>query len=234
MLERPQELLIARGACASSPALPLTTRAATALGLRGLSKGVFRKNTLYANASQKLFDGPRECLARATDDQYDQSIVSLKVKALALVVLLAFTPLLGGCASHLSRGTDLYSDGRYVEAAEVFARTEYRLPDSSAAQKASYGLYRGLTLMRLGDLNGAQRWLSYTYKIERRQPGTLPAERRALLDNGWYELGQRVRFAAQRPSPQDEVVAAKNPTVSSPAPAAVSPAETPHKHSLAP
>lgn len=98
-----------------------------------------------------------------------------------------------GCGSYVKRGTTLYSEGRYVEAAEVFEQSEYRLQDSSSRQRAEYGLYRGLTLLVLGDLNNAQRWFKYAYEIERVSPGTLPDSQRALLDRGWFEVGQRLR-----------------------------------------
>src|SRR6187455_3108361 len=36
-----------------------------------------------------------------------------------------------GCSSYVKRGSTLYTDGRYIEAAEVFERTEARLADST-------------------------------------------------------------------------------------------------------
>jgi tetratricopeptide (TPR) repeat protein len=97
------------------------------------------------------------------------------------------------CNGYVKRGSALYSDGRYVEAAEVFERTEYRLGESTPRERAEYGLYRGMTLLVLGDVRNAESWLQYAYEVERRSPGALRAERRALLDRGWFELGQRRR-----------------------------------------
>jgi tetratricopeptide (TPR) repeat protein len=112
------------------------------------------------------------------------------------IAALAVATALGAAScngQYVKRGSALYSDGRYVEAAEVFERTEYRLAESSSRERAEYGLYRGMTLLVLGDLRNAESWLTYAYEVERREPGALRPERRALLERGWFELGQRVR-----------------------------------------
>jgi hypothetical protein len=109
--------------------------------------------------------------------------------ALAMFLMLGHA----GCSSYVKRGEALYADGRYVEAAEVFERTELRLSESSVRQRAEYGLYRGLTLLVLGDLPNAHRWMTYAYNVERARPGSLGAEHRARLDHGWSELGRRMR-----------------------------------------
>jgi hypothetical protein len=115
------------------------------------------------------------------------------------------------CAGYVKRGGELYADGRYVEAAEVFERTEGRLAESSERQRAEYGLYRGLTMLVLGDMSTAHRWLAYAYEVERAAPGALRPNKRALLDRGWFELGQRLR---SQPPPGQEpatAVAASEP-----------------------
>src|SRR5262245_9468496 len=92
--------------------------------------------------------------------------------------------LLGAVAAcggyYVTRGADLYADGRYVEAAEVFERTEYRLVNSSPEQRAQYAVFRGATLLALGDLTQSHRWLAFAYDIERSQPGTLDERQRAF------------------------------------------------------
>ncbi|MEZ4375384.1 MAG: hypothetical protein R3B07_31515 [Polyangiaceae bacterium] len=108
-----------------------------------------------------------------------------------LLLMLALIGLTAGCSGYVKRGSALYADGRYIEAAEVFERTEHRLNESNAKQQAEYGLYRGLTLLVLGDTGGARRWLSYAYQVERANPGVLRGSRRALLDRGWVELQSR-------------------------------------------
>jgi hypothetical protein len=130
---------------------------------------------------------------------------SVLVLASALGLLL-----ITGCSSYVKRGEALYADGRYIEAAEVFERTEGRVGEASPRQRAEYGMYRGLTLLVLGDLSNARRWMNYAYVVERAIPGTLSTDRRALLDRGWYELGQRER--AVQPQPAATAVAASQPT----------------------
>lgn len=114
------------------------------------------------------------------------------------VCALALT--LSACEGYVRRGSTLYADGRYIEAAEVFERTEDRLPVATPREKAEYGLYRGMTLLVLGDLDNARRWLGYAYEIERAQPGTLRHDRRLLLDRGWSQLDSR----DQREAPGNE------------------------------
>src|SRR5688572_17609889 len=71
--------------------------------------------------------------------------------------LLGF--LLSACTFYVHRGSDLYFQGRYIEAAQVLEQTESRLTEADPVERAEYGLYRGVTLLRLGDLDGALRWL---------------------------------------------------------------------------
>ncbi|HEU4579297.1 MAG TPA: hypothetical protein VFS67_13625 [Polyangiaceae bacterium] len=99
-----------------------------------------------------------------------------------LAVPLLAVPLLA-CSYFVSRGSDLYYQGRYIEAAQVLEQTEYRLERSQEPdQHAEYGLYRGATLLRLGDLDGAQRWLEYAQHWEQRHPGALRDDERDLLE----------------------------------------------------
>lgn len=87
------------------------------------------------------------------------------------------------CTYFVSRGSDLYYQGRYIEAAQVLEQTEYRLERSQDPDEhAEYGLYRGATLLRLGDLDGAQQWLVYAQQWEKRHPGALRADERELLE----------------------------------------------------
>jgi hypothetical protein len=127
--------------------------------------------------------------------------VSVLVPALFVVVAV-------GCGNYVKRAGSLYADGRYIEAAEVFERTEHRLGEYSPKERSEYGLYRGMTLLVLGDLRHAQRWLAYAYEVERAHPGSLRSDRRALLDRGWFELGQRLRNSAPLPSPPGTALAA--------------------------
>jgi hypothetical protein len=115
------------------------------------------------------------------------------LKVLRLLPLLLAIPI-SGCGGHyVTRGADLYSDGRYVEAAEVFERTQQRLASSDPDEQARYGLYRGATLFVLGDFAHAQSWLTYAYDVERSHPGSLPSDERAFLDRVWIALEARFR-----------------------------------------
>jgi hypothetical protein len=144
-----------------------------------------------------------------------------------------------GCSSYVKRGSTLYTDGRYIEAAEVFERTESRLSDSSPREKAEYALYRGLTLLVLGDLRHSHRWLTYAYDIERAVPGSLRQDKRVLLDRGWYELGRKLDPTAP---PPPTAVAASQPPPPIPPPEPVgrpdekpgANAPSPSKHTLVP
>jgi hypothetical protein len=126
--------------------------------------------------------------------------------------------ILAGCASHVRHGSGLYADGRYVEAAEVFEHTERRLHETDAREKAEYGTYRGLTLLVLGDLRNAHRWLAYAYEVERLHPGALRIRHREALDRGWQELGIRLRAAGTLPQPDRAVAAGPSPGAATPAP----------------
>lgn len=94
--------------------------------------------------------------------------------------LLVF--LLSACTFYVHRGSDLFYQGRYIEAAQVLEQTETRLVEADPVERAEYGLYRGATLLRLGDLDGALRWLEYARIWESRHPGALDAQERELLE----------------------------------------------------
>lgn len=101
---------------------------------------------------------------------------------------------LSGCATnYVSRGADLYAGGHYVEAAEVFERTERRLDQCPIEDRARYGLYRGATLLALGDMPRAHRWLTYTAVLVQSDHSALSPEdedmlQRALTALASYEV----------------------------------------------
>ena len=112
------------------------------------------------------------------------------------------------CSPYVQRGATLYSEGRYVEAAEVFELTEHRLASSPPTVRAEYALFRGLTFLRLDDLRDARPWLNYASAMERTRPGTLPPARLALLARGWAELERRGGDKAAAPADPSRVAAA--------------------------
>ena len=97
----------------------------------------------------------------------------------------AFILVATACAPVIKGGGTLYAEGRYIEAAEVFERTEARLDTSTARTRCEYGLYRGLTFLKLGDDARAREWLAYSYQLERKTPGTLDDGERKPLDSAW-------------------------------------------------
>jgi hypothetical protein len=115
----------------------------------------------------------------------------------------------------------LYGEGRYVEADEVFSRSEPRVAHAALEQRAAYAAYRGATFIALGDLPHAQHWLAMASEIERERPGTLRARDRAFLDGAWRAYASRlppapavdtaVASSSQGPSPNVETVPANTP-----------------------
>ena len=108
--------------------------------------------------------------------------------SLALTAAFAVAGASACAAPYVNRGATLYEHGRYIEAAEVFERTEYRLAESPDGERARYALYRGLTFVQLGDLGHARLWLSYAYQVERKEPGTLGKAELGIIESAWAEV----------------------------------------------
>ena len=90
----------------------------------------------------------------------------------------------------MSSAETAYQDGRYFEAAEGLAEREHEIPDLTPRQQARYGVYRGMSLLQIGDYEGAHRWLLYAKLLEDKKP-TLSSRQKRLLDGGFTELGNR-------------------------------------------
>jgi thioredoxin-like negative regulator of GroEL len=106
-----------------------------------------------------------------------------RLRSSALALTGALLLLASACGGHyVSRGADLYDDGRYVDAAEVFEQTEARLSESSPSERARFGLYRGATFLKLGDALHAAQWLGYSRSILKGEPKALDADERAMLE----------------------------------------------------
>jgi tetratricopeptide (TPR) repeat protein len=107
----------------------------------------------------------------------------------ALFGLLGFFLLAAaGCTHSVGRGSDLYYQGRYIEAAHVLEMSEPRLRSADEQERAVYGLYRGATLFRLGDLDEARRWLEYTEQLSASRPEMLRGEQHELLQETMIAL----------------------------------------------
>ena len=107
-----------------------------------------------------------------------RSCVPLLLSAALLSAALSFT----ACTHSVGRGSELYYEGRYIEAAHVLEMSEARVTSAPPLEQAVYGLYRGATLLRLGDLEGAERWLGYARQRVQQHPGTLSPAQAELLD----------------------------------------------------
>jgi hypothetical protein len=106
--------------------------------------------------------------------------VTARLSILASSALLLAA--LSACTNHyVTRGAELYAGGFYIEAAEVFARTEKRLEEASPTDQAQYGLYRGATLLALGDARRARRWLGYSERLLHTDAALLSGEERDML-----------------------------------------------------
>jgi hypothetical protein len=95
---------------------------------------------------------------------------------------------LSGCGHYVGRGSDLYYQGHYVEAAHVLEMSEPQLRAHDEEDRALYGLYRGATLFRLGDLDGARRWLEYTEQLAAARPAMLRDDQQSLLQETMIAL----------------------------------------------
>ncbi len=146
--------------------------------------------------------------------------------------LTACLVLLSGCGTnhYVQRGADLYSEGRFVEADEVFERSEPRLAHAPLEQRAAYAAYRGATFIALGDLVHAQHWLNLAADIERAHPGTLHPEERAFLDGAWRAFSNRLPAT---PPPASTAVASSS-QVPSPSVQSVPPTAPLQQRSLVP
>lgn len=138
-------------------------------------------------------------------------------------IAACFVALSGCSANHyVQRGADLYGEGRFVEADEVFERSEPRVASAPLEQRAAYAAYRGATFIALGDLRHAEQWLAMASQIEHEHPGTLGASDRAFLDGAWRVLASRlpsspppattaIASSSQVPSPSVESVPPSGP-----------------------
>jgi hypothetical protein len=139
-----------------------------------------------------------------------------------VITVYALCLVLAGCGgSSLNRGANYYSEGHYIDAAQLFEHTESELASYDAGQRARYGLYRGATLLHLGDMAEAERWLAYGARIAARNPHALTSSESAALSDALSQAKAR-QALEQSPTPLGAVgepPAALAPTASSPSPA---------------
>jgi hypothetical protein len=142
------------------------------------------------------------------------AVASWSRSSVSLVLALALTVGCGG--QYITRGSELYDDARYVEAAEVFERTEARLASASQDERARFGLYRGATFLKLGDTTHAARWLGYARSVVQAHPDALDADDLKLLDASLTTLAHSAPHEPER-SNGSELARAPRGTDSAPA-----------------
>lgn len=148
--------------------------------------------------------------------------------AIQLFTLSAACGLLASCTSYVARGNALYQNGRYVEAAAVLEQAEPNLTRSSAPDRVQYATVRGLTLMALGDVRNARRWMGYALDLDRTNPGALAPELRMSLDRGWTELNRQLQAGpVPQSGPTTILAATQAPALVAPPPAVPSVAPQP-------
>jgi hypothetical protein len=127
--------------------------------------------------------------------------VAVRTHALAghctFALLLLGALSIGACVDYVQRAGSDYGDGRYLEVEETLAQREGDLQALSPPRQAQYGAYRGMSLLRLGDLDGAQHWLEFAARAERQLPGSLGPQEQAELRHALHEVRQRKETLAQ-------------------------------------
>lgn len=92
--------------------------------------------------------------------------------------ILGLALILGlvACGGPLSDGKSEFRAGHYPRAKQIFASIEDESRAYDERDRATYDLYRGLTLLALGDKGHAGSWLREAKAIEDTRPGTLDPE----------------------------------------------------------
>lgn len=132
-------------------------------------------------------------------------------RARCILAVSAAAALALSCTSYVQRGSTLYAEGRYVEAAAVLEQAEHRIDPADPRENAEYAAYRGLTMLLLGDLRNANRWMAYAYQIEQSNPGALSRDVRSQLERGWADLNEKLSEGPPRKSRPVTALAATQP-----------------------
>jgi hypothetical protein len=103
-----------------------------------------------------------------------------------LTAAVASAVLLGCAASTVNRGADLYLEGRYIDADQLFEQAAPGFSHLPVEERARYALYRGATYLALGDSAGAQGWLAYGSRLGR---SAFSAEEQQLLGASLRAVG---------------------------------------------
>jgi hypothetical protein len=112
----------------------------------------------------------------------------------------------------------LYVERHFIEAEDLFNQLEDDLAQLTLSERAEYGVYRGMTLLALGDFARAQHWLSYATALERAHPQTLSGGQKALLEQGWLRIDAEQARLAQQVTTPPPAPQATLPTTEAPIP----------------
>ncbi|UQA59594.1 hypothetical protein [Polyangium aurulentum] len=143
------------------------------------------------------------------------------MRRLGAVMLFGFFLAATGCGGYIGNAQRAYQDGRFLEAAETLGEHEDEVGEMPLRKQADYGLYRGLSLMALGDHDGAAQWLGFTASLEQKRPGTLRSEQLQALEEGLTQLSRVTPPppAEDTSSPPVETAVPASPAALTPAPA---------------
>jgi len=116
------------------------------------------------------------------------------MRRIGAVLVPSFALLALGCGGYIGSAQRAYNDGRYLEVAENLGEHEDEVQKLSPAKQADYGLYRGLSLMQLGDHEAANHWLEFAASVEQNHPGALRPEGKRELSEA---RGKLAKMAAE-------------------------------------
>jgi hypothetical protein len=90
-----------------------------------------------------------------------------------LVVLAVLALALAACSGPLSGAEAQFQKGQYPAAHQALLGLELESRSWREPARAEYALYRGLTLVALGDPGRASMWLREAKAVEDERPGSL-------------------------------------------------------------
>jgi len=141
-----------------------------------------------------------------------------------LVLAIAWAFASAGCATYsrdLERAEAHYKANEFEPALALFRVLEPDMDSYSAAEKARYAYYRGMTDYRLASLanpgsgvadpkkgfrDNARHWLAIAAAVEKQTPGGLMPDQKQLLNSALTDLNQDVYGGAEA-LPEDKAAA---------------------------
>ena len=88
---------------------------------------------------------------------------------------------------------------------EIFEHTEAHYGTLSNEERAHFALYRGATLLSLGDYAAAQLWIHLAARLDRQHPGTLSQPELAMLEQTRSAAAQRLDLERTHSGPEQLV-----------------------------